>query len=117
MTGYVLISHVDMQKIVLPNLQIIRGRQLFKLNILDQQFALMVTMNKMENLELPSLRDILQGSSAFYNNYNLCHIRTINWEEILTGFNATSIYFYNFTQPERECKLIKLDSTLKFNLV
>lgn len=105
-TGYVLISHVDMKKIVLPNLQIIRGRQLFKLNVLDQQFALIVTLSKMENLELPSLRDILQGSAGFYNNYNLCHIRTINWEEIITGFNSSSFYFYNFTQPERECKFI-----------
>ena len=107
-TGYVLISHVDMKKIVLPNLQIIRGRQLFKLNVLDQQFALIVTLSKMENLELPSLRDILQGSAGFYNNYNLCHIRTINWEEIITGFNSTSFYFYNFTQPERECKFSSL---------
>ena len=47
--------------------------------------------------------DILAGSVGFYNNYNLCHIKTINWEEILTGVNATSKYVYNFTNTEREC--------------
>jgi epidermal growth factor receptor len=102
-TGYVLISHVDLKRIQLPSLQIVRGRQLFKLNVRDEQFALMVTLSKMEALEMPSLRDILAGSVGFFNNYNLCHIRTIIWDEILTGPNATSLYVYDFPQPEREC--------------
>ncbi|XP_015916068.1 epidermal growth factor receptor isoform X2 [Parasteatoda tepidariorum] len=100
-TGYVLISHVDVKRIVLSKLMIIRGRNLFKLNVRNETFSLMVTLNKMENLELPSLRDILSGSVGFYNNYNLCHIRTIKWDEILNS--AKPVYVYNFTQPEREC--------------
>ncbi|OTF83614.1 epidermal growth factor receptor-like protein, partial [Euroglyphus maynei] len=100
-TGYVLISHVDVKRIVLPSLQIIRGRSLFKLNVRDEEFALMVTLSKMENLEAPSLRDILVGNVGFFNNYNLCHIRTLNWDEILSGPGAKTIYLYNFTQPER----------------
>ena len=55
-TGYVLISHVDVKRIVLSSLQIIRGRTLFKLNVRDEEFALMVTLSKMENLETPALR-------------------------------------------------------------
>ncbi|XP_046914713.2 epidermal growth factor receptor isoform X2 [Dermatophagoides farinae] len=102
-TGYVLISHVDVKRIVLPSLQIIRGRSLFKLNVRDEEFALMVTLSKMENLEAPSLRDILVGNVGFFNNYNLCHIRTLNWDEILSGPGAKTIYVYNFTQPERAC--------------
>ncbi len=58
-TGYVLISHVDVKRIVLPSLQIIRGRTLFKLNVRDEEFALMVTLSKMENLETPALRGII----------------------------------------------------------
>jgi epidermal growth factor receptor len=38
-----------------------------------------------------------------YNNYNLCHIKTINWEEIITGPNRRYSYVYNFTSPERIC--------------
>ena len=56
MTGYVLISHVDVRKIVLPSLQIVRGRTLFKLNVQDDEFALIVTLSKMHNLEMPALR-------------------------------------------------------------
>ena len=55
-TGYVLISHVDVTRIVLPSLQIIRGRTLFKLSVHDDEFALIVTLSKMHNLELPALR-------------------------------------------------------------
>ena len=55
-TGYVLISHVDVTRIVLPSLQIIRGRTLFKLSVHEDEFALMVTLSKMHNLELPALR-------------------------------------------------------------
>nr|CAD7256550.1 unnamed protein product [Timema shepardi] len=140
-TGYVLISHVDVRRIVLPRLQIIRGRTLFKLNIHDEDFALIATLSKMHNLEMPSLRgmslalslwrtsiprywrlasvrgldwsrkishflerqDILNGSVGLFNNYNLCHMRTINWTEIITGPRANYVYVYNFTSKERDC--------------
>jgi len=55
-TGYVLISHVDVRQIVLPSLQVIRGRTRFRLNVHDDEFALMVTLSRMDNLELPALR-------------------------------------------------------------
>lgn len=102
-TGYVLISHVDVRKIVLPSLQIVRGRTLFKLNVQDDEFALIVTLSKMNNLEMPALRDILKGSVGILNNYNLCHIKTIKWEEIITGQGSKYVYVYNFTEPERDC--------------
>ncbi|XP_058792194.1 epidermal growth factor receptor isoform X2 [Phymastichus coffea] len=102
-TGYVLITHVDVPKIVLPRLQIIRGRTLFKLQIHNDEFALFVTMCQMFNLEMPALRDILNGSVGVYNNYNLCHIKTINWDEIITGQGRKYTFKYNFTSPERVC--------------
>ena len=55
-TGYVLISHVDVKRIILPSLQIIRGRTLFKLTVQEDEFALIVTLSKMHNLEMPALR-------------------------------------------------------------
>ena len=64
MTGYVLISHVDVRKIVLPSLQIVRGRTLFKLNVQDDEFALIVTLSKMHNLEMPALRGKPPPSTA-----------------------------------------------------
>ncbi|XP_035704636.1 epidermal growth factor receptor isoform X2 [Folsomia candida] len=102
-TGYVLISHVDVQRILLPSLQVIRGRTLFRLNVHDDEFALMVTLSRMNNLELPALRDVLAGNVGIFNNYNLCHVKTINWDEIISGINSKYVYVYNYTQPEREC--------------
>jgi len=55
-TGYVLISHVDVRHVVLPSLQIIRGHRLFKLGMTDNGFALIITLSRMYNLELPALR-------------------------------------------------------------
>lgn len=90
-TGYVLISHVDTEQVRLPRLQIIRGRTLFKLPVWDQEFGLFVAFSQMQTLELPALRDILNGSVGIFNNYNLCHIRTIKWNEILSGEESTMV--------------------------
>lgn len=84
-TGYVLISHVDTKQVRLPRLQIIRGRTLFKLNIWQNEFGLFVSFSQTQTLELPALRDILNGSVGMFNNYNLCHVRTIDWDEIISG--------------------------------
>ncbi|KAE9544778.1 hypothetical protein AGLY_000320 [Aphis glycines] len=102
-TGYVLITHVDVNKIVLPRLQIIRGRTQFKLAVKEEEFSLLVMLSKMNNLELPALRDILAGNVGMIDNYNLCHMRTINWDEIITGPGARWMYMYNFSNSEREC--------------
>ncbi|CAH0547387.1 unnamed protein product [Brassicogethes aeneus] len=102
-TGYVLISHVDIKRIVLPRLQIIRGRTLFRMNIREEEFSLIISLSKMYTIELPSLRDILNGNVGVFNNYNLCHIKTINWNEIISDNNASYIYQYTFSSPERTC--------------
>lgn len=71
-TGYVLISHVDVNKIVLPRLQIIRGRTLFKLNIQEDEFALLVTLSKMNSLELPGLRGMFNYTYLYLkDNFKL----------------------------------------------
>ncbi|KAF5303726.1 hypothetical protein FQR65_LT00870 [Abscondita terminalis] len=102
-TGYVLISHVDLVRVVLPSLQIIRGRTLFKMTDYEQEFALIITTSKMFTIELPALRDVLRGSIVLFNNYNLCHVKTIDWKEIISHPNGHYIYHYNFSSPERNC--------------
>lgn len=102
-TGYVLISHVDIKRIVLPRLQIIRGRTLFKMSKENEEYALAITLNQMYTVELPALRDILKGSVGIMNNYNLCHIKSIDWKEIISDPKAKEVYAYNFTAGEREC--------------
>lgn len=57
----------------------------------------------MNTLEMPELRDILAGWVGFFNNYNLCHTRSIVWREILSGANDDYNYTYTFTAAERTC--------------
>ncbi|KAF4528940.1 hypothetical protein B566_EDAN017078 [Ephemera danica] len=47
--------------------------------------------------------DILAGSVGMLNNYNLCHVKTIKWDEIITGKNAHYVYAYDFHSQERIC--------------
>lgn len=103
-TGYLLIGYVEVEKIRMPNLQIIRGRDLFKLNKPDhkEEFAMFLIENELKTLELPNLREILAGSVGFYDNKNLCHMRTINWDEILNPTYKTR-YLYNSTR-EPDCQ-------------
>ena len=42
----------------------------------------------MQTVELPSLQDILDGSVGIFNNYNLYHVKTINWDDIISGENS-----------------------------
>ncbi|XP_045478869.1 epidermal growth factor receptor-like [Harmonia axyridis] len=102
-TGYILISHVEIKRIVLPKLQIIRGGTLFRMNNGGEEFSLIVSLSKMYTLELPALRDVLSGNIGLFNNYNLCHVKTINREEIMSDPNSKYSYVYNFTSPERIC--------------
>jgi len=68
----------------------------------EEKYAFFVTYSKMYTLEVPDLRDVLNGQVGFYNNYNLCHMRTIQWPEIVSN-GKDAYYKYNFTAPEREC--------------
>lgn len=65
-TGYVLVSHVNIRRIVLPNLMIIRGRNLFKLNPGEEEYALLVARNTIEILELPALRGLYMVFMVFH---------------------------------------------------
>ena len=69
-TGYVLISHVNVRRIVLPNLMIIRGRNLFKLDAGEDEFAMLVARNTIEILELPALRGLLTIITFDINSKN-----------------------------------------------
>lgn len=101
-TGYLLIAYVEVEKIRMPNLQIIRGRDLFKLNNNKDEFAIFLIDNELKTLELSNLREILAGSVGSYNNRNLCHMRKINWDEIL-NVPYRSVFSYNGIPPECSC--------------
>ena len=90
-TGYVLISHVDVTKIILPSLQIIRGRTLFKLSVHEDEFALIVTLSKMHNLELPALRG--KFFMIFPSNRNVSFLSKAFSREKLSNSKSSFIFF------------------------
>lgn len=100
-TGYLLIAFVEVDKLRMPNLKIIRGRDLFKSDIdtQEEEYALILIQNKLKTLELPNLREILAGSVGSYNNSNLCHIRTIDFVEILSPSYKTR-FVYDGVEPD-----------------
>lgn len=102
-TGYLLIAYVETEHIKMPNLQIIRGRDLFRLKEHSEQkeeFAMFLMQNEIKTLQLPNLREIIAGSVGSYNNRNLCYMNSINWGEILNGPMYKSVFVYNGTQPD-----------------
>ncbi|XP_022241465.1 epidermal growth factor receptor-like isoform X2 [Limulus polyphemus] len=104
-TGYVLISFVNVKRIVFPSLMIIRGRKLLMVNgmLKNQSFSLFINHSSIESIQFPALRDILNGNVGFVNNINICFIDTIKWNEILSGQSSEAI-IYNSTKPtDREC--------------
>lgn len=68
----------------------------------------------MDSLELPALRDILAGSVFIFNNQNLCHIQSINWDEIITGKNKKLI-FWNISANPIERKVAITQKRKSFN--
>lgn len=63
-----------------------------------------VVLSILKCLKFLFVADILKGSVGILNNYNLCHIKTINWDEIITDApQSRYVYVYNFKEPEREC--------------
>lgn len=79
------INGITLIATLLFRLQIIHGRTIFKLHNSEKEFSMLVTSSNMHTLEFPGLRDILNGSVSIENNENLCHVRSINWNEIMTG--------------------------------
>ena len=103
-TGYVLISHVDVRKIVLPSLQIVRGRTLFKLNVQDDEFALIVTLSKMHNLEMPALRG---NSPAFPSPHPPSPHSSFSWDQpVPREYSVSAAARLNSTPPlsHRTCR-------------
>lgn len=103
-TGFMLIAHVNVEKIKMPNLQIIRGRDLFKYRVSHDQkeheFALILIENQLKSLELPNLKEILAGNFGSYFNNNLCFVNTIIWDEIINWPPYRSMFAINASQPE-----------------
>lgn len=88
---------------IFPKLQLIRGNTLGKLYSGKKEYSI-ITSSGAPNmrLEMPALREILNGSVKSLNTKNFCYIQTIQWDEILSGSKAKATFKNNFHKPEKE---------------
>ncbi|CAI9728992.1 epidermal growth factor receptor-like isoform X2 [Octopus vulgaris] len=109
-TGYVLIIGVFADYIPLTNLQIIRGRELFKHK--EKYYSLFVASNYdrgtkkvgLKELRFKSLGEILNGKVSFMNNNLLCYETTINWTDINPTSKPPVEFFFESDFKRRKCK-------------
>ena len=90
-TGYVLISHVFVDQLILPQLQIIRGRELFQYEYMKKVYGLFVYSSNIINITLPTLKEIIHGSVGIVNTVIRCILKTIDWDEITSGNKSSSL--------------------------
>ncbi|CAN9506093.1 unnamed protein product [Ophioblennius macclurei] len=110
--GYVLIAMNEAPVIPLLNLRLIRGQNLY-----EGQYALLVMSNYNKNpssatlnytsglqeLQLSSLSEILQGGVRMTHNPLLCNVESIQWWDILDRDSNPSMLFAPDSYP-RECQ-------------
>ncbi|XP_046880094.1 melanoma receptor tyrosine-protein kinase-like isoform X2 [Hypomesus transpacificus] len=99
--GYVLIAINYVSTLPLSNLRLIRGHTLF-----DNHFALAVMSNYERNyssltlnytkglrlLQLSNLTEILKGGVKVANNPLLCHLQTVQWQDIVDQASGPHMY-------------------------
>ena len=89
-TGYVLISHVFVDQLILPQLQIIRGRELFQYEYMKKDYGLFVHSSSFFYIILPALKEVIHGSVGMVNYFSPCYTSTIDWDEITSGNKSLS---------------------------
>lgn len=85
MTGYVLIADNQIKQLALPNLRIVRGKQLFLPNLqkANVTYGFTVLNNALVTLDLRNFRFLENGPVLINSNPYLCHFRNIDWMQIL----------------------------------
>uniref|UniRef100_A0A8C4QAH2 Receptor L-domain domain-containing protein n=1 Tax=Eptatretus burgeri TaxID=7764 RepID=A0A8C4QAH2_EPTBU len=105
-SGYVLVALNEVEEIPLENLHLIRGARLY---MGRYALAVMVNYNKAEggrvriglqHLNLHKLTEILIGGVYITKNRYLCHVNTIDWNDIVSPRSLVHIEMDNTTVCE-----------------
>ena len=94
-TGYLRVSNLPQtSRLSLPNLILIRGRELTVLGN-----GLEISGSQVDNVSLPQLREISSGNVSIHNS-SWCGYLSVNWEDILeAGQLSVSENSTSCTQP------------------
>lgn len=83
---------------ILPGLSVIRGR-----NLVSNYALIIYEMMHLQEINLPKLTDILQGSVRIENNPNLCFVSSVDWDSICKDAKFPNIFQENNVQCNNNC--------------
>ena len=98
-------------RIVLPNLRIIRGEKLIR-TAEGRGLALVLLNTRIGALILPNLTEVTRGDVRFQNTTSsMCNYRTVNWNDIIDNGQLVELLACNIPRPEGEemtCRCISI---------
>ncbi|KAL5005994.1 hypothetical protein ScPMuIL_017152 [Solemya velum] len=111
-TGYVLLGLLDTETIPLLNLKLIRADNTY--SIMGKKYGLLVALTAspeqsdpavgLQELQLPSLREISHGRVIFIQNPLLKYVDTIEWDTIvLEKDNPVEFFAYSYFEGGSNC--------------
>ena len=92
----------SVERIVLPNLRIIRGEKLIQTEE-GRDLALVLLNTRIGALVLPNLTEVTRGDVHFQNTTSsMCNYKTANWDDIIDNGQLVELMACNTPRPEGE---------------
>ena len=89
-------------RIVLPNLRIIRGEELIE-TAEGRGLALVLLNTCIGAIVLPKLTEVTRGDVRFQNTTSsMCNYKTVNWDDIIDDGQLVELLACNIPRPEGE---------------
>ena len=88
------------ERIVLPNLRIIRGDELIPKRD-GRGIALVLVETHIGAIVLPNLTEVTRGDVQFENTTSsMCNYKTVNWDDIIDNGQLVELFACNIPRPE-----------------
>ena len=90
------------ERIVLPNLRIIRGEELIP-TLEGRGIALVLLETRIGAIVLPKLTEVTRGDVRFQNTTStMCNYKTVNWDDIIDNGQLVEEFACNMPRSEGE---------------
>ena len=91
-----------MERIVLPNLRIIRGEEILP-TLEGRGIALVLLETRIGAIVLPKLTEVTRGDVRFENTTSsMCNYKTVNWDDIIDNGQLVEVFACDIPRQEGE---------------
>ena len=88
------------ERIVLPNLRIIRGEELIP-TLEGRGIARVLFETHIGAIVMPNLTEVTRGDVRFQNTTSsMCNYKTVNWDDIIDNGQLVELFACNIPRPE-----------------